>query len=136
MKLLKILILGTLFLLTPAQADPFSGTVYGVYPEGVMVDYGGGSYLVPTEYANFQIGGISASWGKLQPGQLVNVIVPDPYWGRVVRVPDPYQWKMKHHPNHPHGGPPGQMKYKGNPGNGNNGNPGKGNKGKGKGKKK
>ena len=131
MKIFKSAIIGILFLLGPAQADPFSGQVYGVYPEGVMVDYGGGSYLVPTEFASFQIGGIRASWGSLQPGQVVNVIVPDNYWERVVRVPDPYQWKMKNHPNHPHGGPPGQMKkYNGNPGNGNSG------KGKGKGKNK
>ena len=118
--------MGILFLIIPAQADPISGTVYGVYPEGVMVDYGGGSYLVPSQYANFEIGGMKASWGSLSPGQAVNFIVPDPYWDRVVRVPDPYQWKMKYHPNHPHGGPPGQMIYKGN----------KGNKGKSKGNSK
>ena len=131
MKLFKTLMVGLiLFLLNPAQADPISGTVYGVYPEGVMVDYGAGSYLVPTQYANFEIGGIRANWGTLSPGQAVNFIVPDPYWDRVVRVPDPYQWKMKYHPNHPHGGPPGQMKKNAN-GNWNGQSNGK-NKGKGK----
>jgi hypothetical protein len=130
MKLFKTLIVGIfLLLINPAQADPISGTVYGVYPEGVMVDYGAGSYLVPTQYASFEIGGVRASWGSLSPGQAVNFIVPDPYWNRVVRVPDPYQWKIKNHPNHPHGGPPGQMKKNGYNGNGNSN--GK-NKGKGK----
>ena len=114
-----------------AGADPFGGTVYGVYPEGVMVDYGQGAYLVPSQQATFQLGGLRATWTSLQPGQYVNVNIPDPYWNQVVRVPDPYQWKLKHHPNHPHGGPPGQMKkYHDHPGNGNGKGNGKGKKGK------
>lgn len=117
-------IIVALMLPLAALADPFSGQVYGVYPEGVMVNYGGGSYLVPTQHATFELGGLRASWTSLQPGQMVNVVVPDPYWGQVLPVKDPYGWKMKHHPDHPHGGPPGQMKkyYE-------NGN-GKGKKGK------
>jgi hypothetical protein len=133
MKLIRnTILIALLCLLSPAQADPFSGQVYGVYPEGVMVDYGGGSYLVPTQHATFQLGGLTATWSSLQPGQAVNVIVPDPYWNNVVRVPDPYQWKMKYHPTHPPGGPPGQTKKMYNNGNNGNGNNGKGNKGKGK----
>ena len=99
--------------LLPASADPISGNVYGVYPEGVMVNYGGGSYLVPTQHATFQVGGIRASWSNLQPGQAVNVQLPNLYWDDLVRVPDPYRWKLKHHPRHPHGGPPGQLKKRG-----------------------
>lgn len=133
MKLIRnTILIALLCMLNPAQADPFSGKVYGVYPEGVMVDYGAGSYLVPTQHATFQLGGLTATWSSLQPGQAVNVIVPDPYWTNVVRVPDPYQWKMKYHPTHPHGGPPGQTKKMYNNGNNGNGNNGKGNKGKGK----
>lgn len=107
-----------------ASAQPFSGEVYGVYPEGVMVNYGSGAYLVPTQHATFELGGLRASWTSLQPGQVVHVNMPEPYWPNVVQVRDPYAWKMKYHPQHPHGGPPGQMKKYHN---------GKG-KGKGKGK--
>lgn len=126
---LKTFLIAVVSLTSLAAADPFSGQVYGVYPEGVMVNYGGGSYLVPTQHATFQVGNITATWSSLQPGQNVYVRVPDPYWGGVTRVADPYQWKMKNHPNHPHGGPPGQMKKQGRGNSGNNGN------GKGKGKK-
>ena len=111
MKILKLTLLAlVLSLSTRAAARPVSGTVYGVYPEGVMVDYGAGSYLVPTQHATFQLGGLQAAWSSLVPGQLVQVQVPDPYWPGVVQVSDPYQWKLNNHPNHPHGGPPGQMK--------------------------
>ena len=127
-KLKALILAGVLFLACPTQANPISGTVYGVYPEGVMVDYGGGAYLVPTQHATFQLGNLSASWSSLQPGQVVNFNVPQTYWPQVVRVNDPYQWKMKHHPRHPHGGPPGQMKKHHN----HSGNNGKGKKGKGK----
>ena len=109
MKVLKILLLAFLLAL-PAMANPLSGKVYGVFPEGVMVDYGAGSYLIPSQQATFEVGGIRATWTSLQPGQIVNVQVPDPYWPSLTQISDPYQWKMKHHPNHPHGGPPGQMK--------------------------
>ncbi len=126
------LVLGT------AQADPFRGQVYGVYPEGVMIQQAQSSVLVPVEQATFQVGGVNLSYSKLVPGQVVDIFVPEPYLPRLVPIADPYAWKMKYHPNHPHGGPPGQMKkyYQQHPGNGNgngNGNgKGKGNKGKGK----
>lgn len=125
MKKLAASIIIALALPMTALADPFQGQVYGVYPEGVMVNYGNGAYLVPTQHATFELGGLRATWTSLQPGQMVNVVVPDPYWGQVVQVNDPYGWKMKYHPKHPHGGPPGQMKKQGN-GNGNG--KGKGNK--------
>ena len=125
MKNWQSILFGVVILALAASADPFAGTVYGVYPEGVMVNYGSGAYLVPTQHATFQLGGVTATWTSLQPGQNVNVVVPQTYWPQVVQVPDPYQWKMKYHPSHPHGGPPGQTKkYNGN---------GK-SKGKGKGK--
>ncbi|MFA5505124.1 MAG: hypothetical protein WC423_06840, partial [Vulcanimicrobiota bacterium] len=98
----KILLTAMLFCLQPVLADPIAGTVYGVYPEGVMVDYGGGSYLVPTQHATFQLGGLNATWSSLLPGQAINVIVPEPHWHNVVQIRDPYSWKLKHHPNHPH----------------------------------
>lgn len=58
--------------------------------------------------------GVQIQYGQLLPGQNVQVMVPQPYMQQVVRVPDCYQWETKHHPNHPHGGPPGQMKKQGN----------------------
>ena len=130
---LKILILGLMLCLgqaTLAQQPPpsYLGTVYGVYPEGVMIDQGGYSYLVPVEHATFEIGGVRATWSSLIPGQPVRAIIPPAYIPNVHRIPDPYAWKVKYHPDHPHGGPPGQMKKA-------NGNNGKGNgKGKGKGR--
>lgn len=127
---MKKLILGLVWgmlLSISCSASPLGGTVYGVFPEGVMVDYGQGAYLVPVQQATFEVGGMRATWSNLQPGQLVDVIMPDRYLPSIVRIADPYQWKLKHHPNHPHGGPPGQMKKNRR---GNNG------KGKGKGKKK
>jgi hypothetical protein len=122
----KILIIPILcFILSlTASAKPVLGEVYGVYPDGVMVDYGQGAYLVPVEQATFSVGGLQASWSKLLPGQYVEVQIPDLYWPKVVQVNDPYQWKMKNHPGHPHGGPPGQTKKN----KGNSGNNGKGNK--------
>lgn len=111
-----------------AQADPFQGQVYGVYPEGVMIQQAQRSVLVPVEHATFQVGGVNLSYSKLLPGQSVNVFLPEPYLPQCVPIADPYAWKMKYHPNHPHGGPPGQMKkYHGHPGK---------SKGKGKGKGK
>lgn len=106
-----LILLALASMAAPAASQPYyDGTVYGVYPEGVMINQGGGSILVPTEHASFSIGGVSASWSKLQPGQVVHAVMPEPYLPSIVRVPDPYAWKMKYHPNHPHGGPPGQMK--------------------------
>ena len=130
MKLAKLVAATILTLSMCAAARPISGQVYGVFPEGVMVDYGGGSYLVPTQHATFELGGLRATWSSLQPGQYVDIVMPDRYWPNVQQIRDPYSWKMKNHPNHPHGGPPGQMK-KGNPGRG-NGN----GKGRGKGKRR
>ena len=129
----KILKLAVVLWLTGAALaqQPYGGTVYGVYPEGVMIDQGGYSYLVPVEHATFEIGGVRATWSSLQPGQMVTAIMPPAYLPNILRVPDPYAWKVKYHPDHPHGGPPGQMK-KGN--NGNNGNGNGNGKGKGKGK--
>lgn len=95
-----------------ASADQLSGTVYGVYPEGVMLNSNSGSYLVPSQHATFQLGSLRATWTSLQPGQAVQAFIPSNYYPEVQRIPDPYQWKVKHHPNHPHGGPPGQMKQK------------------------
>lgn len=103
-------IAGALFLINPAQAQPRSGTVYGVYPEGVMVNSNGGAYLVPTQHATFRLGNLAATWSSLQPGQAINFSVPQAYWPSVVQIQDPYQWKLQHHPKHPHGGPPGQLK--------------------------
>lgn len=114
------------FLCVSVQADPLRGKVYGVFPEGVMVDYGAGSYLVPTQHATFELGGVRASWSNLQPGQVVDVRIPNSRFSDLVRVRDPYQWKLSHHPNHPHGGPPGQVKKK------NRKNKGRRNKGRGK----
>lgn len=111
-----------------ALAQPYQGTVYGVYPEGVMLQQAGSSFLIPTQHASFEVGGIRATWTSLQPGQPVTAIIPQAYLPTVLSVPDPYAWKVKYHPQHPHGGPPGLMKG-GNPGQGN----GRGN-GKGKGK--
>lgn len=103
--------LASAWLLTSAAwAQSYTGTVYGVYPEGVMVRQGATSFLVPTQHATFEIGGMRATWSSLQPGQAVNYFVPQAYYPEVVQVADPYAWKMKHHPKHPHGGPPGQMK--------------------------
>lgn len=127
MKMRKLCgLLLTLALVGTALADPLTGTVYGVYPEGVMINRGGGAVLVPTQHATFEIGGMRATWSSLQPGMDVHAYLPDPYLPQIVQVSDPYGWKMKHHPNHPHGGPPGQMKkqwranknYKGNKGKG------------------
>jgi hypothetical protein len=109
-----------------ATAQPYGGTVYGVYPEGVMINQGGTSYLVPTEHATFEVGGLRASWTSLQPGQFVNAVMPPIYYPNIQRIPDPYAWKVKYHPDHPHGGPPGQMK-KAYPNNGNGNGKGKGN---------
>lgn len=104
-------ITASLLLLSSATwGQSFSGTVYGVYPEGVMVRQGVSSFLVPTQHATFEIGGVRATWSSLQPGQVVNYVVPSTYYPEVVRISDPYAWKMKHHPSHPHGGPPGQTK--------------------------
>lgn len=127
MKFKSLVAAAVLALALGASARPIGGQVYGVFPEGVMVDYGGGAYLVPTQHATFEIGGIRATWTNLQPGQIVDVVMPDPYWPSVQQVADPYRWKMKHHPNHPHGGPPGQMK-KGNRGKGRGNGKGKGRK--------
>lgn len=127
----RMILTGLVFaaLSSASLAQPYGGTVYGVYPEGVMIDQGGFSYLVPVEHATFEIGGIRATWTSLQPGQAITAIMPPQYIPSIVRVTDPYAWKMKNHPDHPHGGPPGQMKkvYSGGNGKGNG-------KGKGKGK--
>lgn len=120
-----------LFLSLAGVAQPLGGTVYGVYPEGVMLQQGGYGYLVPVEHASFEIGGLRASWTSLLPGQSVTAIVPPSYFPGVQRIPDPYAWKMRYHPGHPHGGPPGLRKQEGSPGGGPP--PGQG-KGRGKGK--
>ena len=111
---MKLGILKAILLLALASAawaqQPYGGTVYGVYPEGVMINQGNYSYLIPTQHATFEIGGVRATWSSLVPGQAVTAIMPPAYIPSIVQVPDPYQWKLKYHPDHPHGGPPGQMK--------------------------
>lgn len=94
-------------LLGQVWADPYSGTVYGVYPEGVMLNQGAGALLIPVQHATFQVGGVRMDYSQLLPGQAVQVVVPPDYLPGIVQVPDAYQWHMKYHP---HGGPPGQMK--------------------------
>jgi hypothetical protein len=104
----------SLLISTAAWAQPYAGSIYGVYPEGVLINQGANSFLLPSQYATFQMNGVQIQYGQLLPGQNVQVMVPQPYMQQVVRVPDCYQWETKHHPNHPHGGPPGQMKKQGN----------------------
>lgn len=123
-----------LWMSAAALAQPYGGTVYGVYPEGVMIDQGGYYSLIPTQHATFEIGGIRATWSSLSPGQAITAIMPPSYLPTIQRIPDAYAWKMKYHPQHPHGGPPGQTKKLYNQGNNGNGN-GNG-KGKGNGKNK
>lgn len=110
---MKKLLFAALLLSVPACAQPYMGSVYGVYPEGVLINQGANSVLIPSQYATFQMNGVQVQYGQLLPGQNVQVMVPQPYMQQVVQVPDCYQWQMKHHPNHPHGGPPGQMKKHG-----------------------
>ncbi len=108
---------------TLAYADPLRGTIYGVYPEGVMLSQGAQSMLIPLQHASFEVGGLRMNYSQLLPGQAVQVYVPPAYLPQVLPIADPYQWKCKNHPNHPHGGPPGQRNKA------NKGNKGKGNKG-------
>jgi len=105
----KLLAVGCLlFLTSTAWAQPYrSGTVYGVYPEGVLVQRNGGSYLIPGQQATFRIGDVSVSWSDLQRGQYIDYRIPQE---RAVYVPDPYNWEQRYHPRHPHGAPPGQKK--------------------------
>ena len=106
----KLLTLGCfLYLSSGLWAQPYqTGTVYGVYPEGVLVQRGGAAYLVPQQQATFQLGGLRVSWSDLQPGQSINYYVPQQ--SRIRYVQDPYQWERRNHPRHPHGMPPGQRK--------------------------
>ena len=108
-KVLLTFVLGVLFS-SSALAQSYAGTVYGVYPEGVMLNQGGTSVLVPTQHATFSIGGIRATWSSLVPGQAVTYAIPQACYPTVHQIADPYAWKMKYHPTHPHGGPPGQTK--------------------------
>ena len=110
---MKKALIATFLWSATAWAQPYTGSVYGVYPEGVLLNQGANAFLIPTQYATFQMNGVQVQYGQLQPGQNIQVNVPRPYMQQVVSVPDCYQWQMKHHPNHPHGGPPGQMKKKG-----------------------
>ena len=110
---MKRSLLVSLLLSASACAQPYMGSVYGVYPEGVLINQGANSFLVPSQYATFQMNGIQVQLGQLVPGQNVQVMVPQPYMQQVLPVQNCYQWEMKHHPNHPHGGPPGQMKKQG-----------------------
>ncbi|MCA9790552.1 MAG: hypothetical protein KC910_02105 [Candidatus Eremiobacteraeota bacterium] len=104
----KILaLIAVLGLSAGASADPFSGNVYGLYPEGVMVSGPQGSYLVPSTIATFEMGGTRLTYSQLQLDNPVQVIVAPEYLPQVVRIDDPYAWHVKHHPDHPHGGPPG-----------------------------
>ncbi len=109
-----------------AQNYNYQGTVYGVYPEGVMIQQGTNSYLVPNQNATFELGGLRATWSSLVPGQSIRAYVPQTYIPNVRVVQDPYAWKVKYHPDHPHGGPPGQTKKYYQNGQGNNGNNGNG----------
>lgn len=111
---MKNVLLTSLLLSAAACAQPYTGSVYGVYPEGVLINQGANSILVPSQYATFQMNGVQVQYGQLLPGQAVQVMVPQPYRQQVLPVSDCYQWEVKHHPNHPHGGPPGQMKKRGN----------------------
>lgn len=99
-----------LMLCNAASADPkvYNGNVYGIYPEGVMIQQPGGSYLVPHTMASFQVGGVSVSYSNLQIGQPVQAFVPVQSVPHIITIGDCYQWHVKHHPDHPHGGPPGQ----------------------------
>lgn len=110
---MKKLLFAALLLSVPACAQPYMGSVYGVYPEGVLINQGANSFLIPSQYATFQMNGVQVQYGQLLPGQNVQVMVPQPYMQQVVQVPDCYQWETKHHPKHPHGGPPGQVKKHG-----------------------
>lgn len=99
--------LAILGLSVAAAADPFSGNVYGLYPEGVMVSGPQGSYLVPSSIATFEMGGARVTYSQLQLDNPVQVIVAPEYLPQVIRIEDPYAWHVKYHPDHPHGGPPG-----------------------------
>ena len=107
---MKKLLMGLAVLTASAWADPLNGSVYDVYPEGVMLNQGATSMLIPVQHATFQVAGLRVDYSQLLPGQAVQVVVPQPYLPQIVAVPDAYAWKCKYHPNHPHGGPPGQMK--------------------------
>ncbi|MBS2034854.1 hypothetical protein JST97_07695 [bacterium] len=101
-------------LTTNLWAQPYAGSIYGVYPEGVLINQSGGAILVPSQYATFQMNGIQIQYSQLSPGQNVQVFLPQQYMPQVTRVSDPYAWQTKYHPEHPHGGPPGLMKQHGN----------------------
>lgn len=105
----KLIALGCfLYLSSGAWAQNYySGTVYGVYPEGVLIQRGGGAYLVPNQQATFQIGNTRVVWSDLQRGQTVNYYIPQ---NRTVYVQNPYEWENRYRPRHPHGMPPGQRK--------------------------
>jgi len=119
---LPLVLCSLLLTVAAAWSQPMIGTVYGVYPEGVMVQQPGGAVLVPTQHASFEMGGVRLNYSQLLPGQAISVMVPQPYLPQVLHIDDPYAWKCRYHPQHPHGGPPGQMKK------------GYGGKGKGKGR--
>ncbi|MBI3927828.1 MAG: hypothetical protein HY319_19965 [Armatimonadetes bacterium] len=105
------IILATVLLLARGAAfaeHTYAGSVYGVYPEGVLVQHTGGGYLIPPTSATFQVGGVTVNYTDLPLGQPVQVVVPGQFVPRVVTVPDCNAWHVKYHPNHPHGGPPGQ----------------------------
>lgn len=83
-----------------------------------MLTQGASSWLVPIQQGiTFEVAGMRLNYTQLVPGQMVQATVPQPYISRVVTIPDAYAWHCKHHPEHPLGGPPGQMK-KYNQGNG------------------
>lgn len=104
----------TALLTASAWAQPYAGSISGVYPEGVLLNQGGTSFLIPSQYATFQMNGIQLQYSQLSPGQNVQVFMPQQYVPQVMPIADPYAWQAKYHPAHPHGGPPGLMKQHGN----------------------
>ena len=77
MKRSVALVLSSLLLaVASAWGQPMMGTVYGVYPEGVMVQQPGGAILVPTQHASFEMGGVRLNYSQVLPGQAISPALP------------------------------------------------------------
>jgi hypothetical protein len=96
-KKLACLIAFGLLASAPAIAQqPWSGQVYGVYPQGVLMSQGAQTVLVPHEQASFQLGGLRMDYTKVSPGQVVQVNMPQQYYQQVQVVPNRNQWMQTH----------------------------------------
>ena len=101
---------------SPAQAQPWNGTVYGVYPQGVLMSQGAQTVLVPHEQASFQMGGMRLDYTKVLPGQTVQVNMPQQYYPHVQVVQNRNQWMQTHQcvpQRHDNGNHYGQRKNEG-----------------------